>query len=39
MFDLSYLLAKKISGDDGFHNMFSYQPGIYQLEIKGAIYL
>ena len=27
--DLSYFLAKKISGDDGFHNMFSYQPGIY----------
>ena len=33
-FDLSYFLRKKFFVDDGFQNMFVYQPAISTLELK-----
>ena len=33
-FDLSYFLGKLFFGDDGFRNMFVYQPKLITLESK-----
>ena len=35
-FDLSYFLGKIVFGDDGFQNMFGYQPTFSTLDIKKA---
>ena len=32
--DLSYFLGKSFFGDDGFQNMFAYQPTFSNLELK-----
>ena len=33
-FDLSYFLGKNVFGDEGFQNMFVYQPVFSTLELK-----
>ena len=32
--DLSYFLGQNFFGDDGFQNMFVYQPALSMLELK-----
>ena len=39
MFDLSYSLGKNLFGDDGFQNLFFYQPIFDSLELKEVVTL